>query len=147
MNDRHRTRARRAAIRELITGRPIATQEELRALLAARGHAVTQATLSRDLAQLGARKPAGGAYELAGAPAPRGPEAWAALVTAIDENGALVVARTSSGAASLVASAIDRARLPQVLGTIAGDDTIFIAPARGTSVPRLAQKLRELIAR
>ncbi|HSN30104.1 MAG TPA: hypothetical protein VLT45_27645, partial [Kofleriaceae bacterium] len=59
---------RRQAIRALIASRPIATQEELRELLAARGHAVTQATLSRDLAQLGARRatqPGGGtSYEL-----------------------------------------------------------------------------------
>jgi transcriptional regulator of arginine metabolism len=136
-----RSAARRALICELIAGRAIATQEELRALLATRGHDVTQATLSRDLTQIGARKPAGGAYELAD----RQPSAWSVLVTAIDDNGALVVARTTSGAASLVASAIDRAHLPEVLGTIAGDDTIFIAPARTTSPSRLARRLRDLV--
>ena len=145
MTERSRTRARRAAIRELIGSRAIATQEELRALLAARGHAVTQATLSRDLAQLGAKKPASGAYELADAP--RGADTWTALVTSIDENGALVVARTAAGAAPLVASAIDRARLAEVLGTIAGDDTIFVAPARHIAPARLARRLRELVAR
>ena len=137
------TRTRRAAIREMISSRPIATQEDLRALLAARGYAVTQATLSRDLQQLGARKPAGGAYELpeaAGAPT-----AWPALVTSIEDNGALVVTRTAPGAAAVVANAIDRARMPEILGTIAGDDTIFIAPARNVPPARLARRLRDLV--
>jgi transcriptional regulator of arginine metabolism len=137
------TRTRRTAIGELIASRPIATQEDLRALLAARGYAVTQATLSRDLQQLGARKPAGGAYELPDAPG--APASWPALVTSIEDNGALVVTRTTPGAAAVVANAIDRARMPEVLGTIAGDDTIFIAPARNVAPARLARRLRDLV--
>jgi transcriptional regulator of arginine metabolism len=99
----------------------------------AEGFEVTQATLSRDLARLGARRlssPEGGtAYEL-GPEDPR--DALAALrglVSAVSSNGALVVVRTQPGLAPAVARAIDLARLPDVLGTLAGDDTIFIAPA------------------
>ena len=51
----------------------------------------------------------------------------------IDDNGTLVVIHTTPGAAQVVASALDRARLPEVLGTIAGDDAIFVAPARGVT--------------
>ena len=142
------TRARRAEIRRLIASRPIATQEELRALLGARGHAVTQATLSRDLAYLGARRgPRSGggvAYELADA-LPAVPLLHD-LVRAIDDNGTLVVVHTAPGAAQVVAGTLDRAHVPEVLGTIAGDDAIFVAPARGVAAGRLARRLRELVA-
>ena len=91
------TRARRDEIRALIASRPVATQEDLRELLAARGHAVTQATLSRDLAQLGARRaahPGGGtAYELPLDGTPRAP-LLRDLVRAVDDNGSLVVRQT-----------------------------------------------------
>ena len=142
------SRSRRAAIRQLIASRPVATQEELRSLLADRGHEVTQATLSRDLAQLGARRaaqPGGGThYELPDAP--RAVPLLADLVQTIDDNGTLVVVHTSSGAAQVVAGTLDRARLTEVLGTIAGDDAIFIAPARGVSTTKVIRKLRELLA-
>ena len=144
------TKQRRAEIRELIASRahPIGTQQELRALLVERGYAVTQATLSRDLAQLGARRvpvPDGGtSYELPDAPHT---PLFGDLVRAIDDNGALVIVHTTPGAAQIVASTLDRARLPEVLGTIAGDDTIFLAPARSISTARVIRKLRELIAR
>jgi transcriptional regulator of arginine metabolism len=137
------TRARRAEIRALIGSRPVATQEELRELLAAKGHAVTQATLSRDLAKLGARRAAGGAYELPDA-TPRVP-LLSDLVRQVDDNGSLVVIHTTAGAAQVVASTFDRARLPEALGTIAGDDTIFVAPTRGVTTARLARRLRELV--
>ena len=144
------TRTRRTEIRSLIASRPVATQEELRALLAGRGHDVTQATLSRDLAQLGARRvaqPGGGTqYELPDAP-PRAVPLLGDLVRTIDDNGTLVVVHTTPGAAQVVASALDRARVPEVLGTIAGDDAIFIAPARGISTSRVIRRLRELVAR
>lgn len=144
------TRERRGEIRALITSRQVATQEELRSLLADRGHDVTQATLSRDLANLGARRaaqPGGGTYyELPDTLRPSTP-LLADLVRTIDDNGTLVVVHTSSGAAQVVAGLLDRARMPEVLGTIAGDDAIFIAPARGISTARVIKKLRELVAR
>jgi transcriptional regulator of arginine metabolism len=137
--------ARDAAIRDLIASHRVATQDELRTRLADRGHVLDQSAISRALARLGARRvrqPDGVlAYELPDAPR----EAWIWLVTQIEDNGSLVVARTTTGAAQVVASAIDRARLPEVLGTIAGDDTIFLAPARGVSTNRLARRLRDLV--
>jgi transcriptional regulator of arginine metabolism len=142
--------ARRVAIRQLIRTRWVGTQEELREALREKGFEVTQATLSRDLARLRARKtslPEGGsAYELEGFQAPEEPEElarFAEMVTGVDENGSLVVVLTLVGAASAVALALDRARLPEVLGTIAGDDTIFIAPARKTSTAALAKRLKK----
>lgn len=139
-------RGRRAKIRELIAGRAIATQGELRALLAGCGYDVTQATLSRDLAQLGARRagqPGGGtAYELPDAvPALRLPD----LIQSIDDNGTVVVIHTAPGAAQAVASSLDRAKPADILGTIAGDDAIFIAPVRGVQTARLTRRVRELV--
>jgi transcriptional regulator of arginine metabolism len=143
------TRTRRDEIRAIIASRSVATQEELRELLAARGHAVTQATLSRDLAQLGARRaaqPEGGtSYELPLDGAPRTP-LLRDLVRTVDDNGSLVVIRTTAGAAQVVASTFDRAHLPEALGTIAGDDTIFVAPARGVTTAKLARRLRDVLS-
>ena len=132
---------RRDLIRELIASRSIETQSDLRVLLHSRGCAVTQATLSRDLATLGARRTARG-YELDDRATPL----LAELVRSIDDNGSLVVVHTAPGAASAVALAIDRARLPEVLGTIAGDDAIFLAPRRDAGTGRVVRRLRELVA-
>jgi len=137
------TRERRSTIRELIAARPVATQEELRALLAGRGHTVTQATLSRDLAHLGAHRTTHG-YELPDAAAP---PVLPDLIRSIDDNGTLVVIHTAPGAAQVVASALDRAKPAEILGTIAGDDAIFVAPARGVAAAKLVKRVRELVSR
>ena len=148
-NARQEAAERRAVIRELIQSRSIATQEELRELIGGRGHDVTQATLSRDLAQIGARRaaqPGGGThYELGDTV--RSPLLLVDLVRTIDDNGTLVVVHTAPGAAQVVAGVLDRAKVPEVLGTIAGDDAIFVAPARGVTTSRVIKKLRELVAR
>jgi transcriptional regulator of arginine metabolism len=142
---------RREEIRRLIRARPIGTQEELGELLRKSGHQVTQATLSRDLARIGARRatrPDGGAtYELAEDSLPAAFESFRAVRELIDwvmDNGTLVVVRTRPGAASAVARVIDLARLPEAAGSIAGDDTIFVAPTRGSRSAALCRKLDRL---
>jgi transcriptional regulator of arginine metabolism len=152
MRNDHDTR--RAAIRELIRSRLVGTQEELRQLLASRGYEVTQATLSRDLARLGARRVSlregGTAYEVEEVRVPGGSEllvGYRELVISVAETDAMVIVHTLPGAASAVALAVDRARLPHVAGTIAGDDTIFIAPARGVGPGRIARQLKSLWAK
>jgi transcriptional regulator of arginine metabolism len=148
-------RARHQAIRKLIRERMIGTQDDLVRLLAAEGFQVTQATLSRDLAQLRATRiprpeeEGGPFYEL------HEPEEVPAdfarlrelgvLVRGIGDNEALVVVRTMPGAAPAVALAVDEARLGECLGTIAGDDTIFVTPRRGTTTRRLTRRLQELL--
>jgi transcriptional regulator of arginine metabolism len=147
----HGTRGRRLLIRQLLAERRVATQGALRALLGRAGHHVTQGTLSRDLAAIGARRaplPGGGmAYELPTGPSTPAPadelRAAFALVTRLRDNGSLVVLNARAGAASAVALALDQARLPEMLGSIAGDDTVFVAPAQGTSAARLRQRLEE----
>ena len=146
--EEHGTRARRAVIRQLLSERRVATQGALRALLGRAGYHVTQGTLSRDLAALGARRaplPGGGmAYELpAPSSAPWAAETVGGLVTRVRDNGWLVVVNARPGAASAVALALDQARLPEVLGSIAGDDTVFVAPSPGTLAARLRQRLDE----
>jgi len=153
MREEQTTEGRREAIRRLIRGRKVATQEDLRSLLAGQGFEVTQATLSRDLARLGARRaPAtegGTVYELpleGGATTPSGLlEALDPLVRGVRDNGALVVVHTTPGAAPAVALALDQARLPEVLGTIAGDDTVFVAPMQAASASRLTRVLQGLL--
>jgi transcriptional regulator of arginine metabolism len=146
--------ARQEAIRRIIRTRAVSTQEELGQLLAREGFDVTQATLSRDLARLGAMRvslPGGGTvYGLEDAPPPSGEARLLELgdmLLTVDANELLVVLHTRPGSAPVVAAAIDQARLPECLGTIAGDDTIFVAPARGRSAPTLSRKLKALFGK
>jgi transcriptional regulator of arginine metabolism len=124
--------SRHAAILELVTAQDVTSQEELRALLADRGILTTQATLSRDIRELGLTKARGGVYRLA-APDPQPPAPEAAFARAIDEYlrgheivQQLLVLKTDAGQAQPLAVALDRSRLPEVVGTIAGDDTILV---------------------
>lgn len=139
---------RQAAIRQILAGRPVQTQDELRRLLRARGFSATQATLSRDLARLRIRRghgSAGAYYELPGDDARPDPFAGVrGMVTAVADNGQLVVVRTVPSSAPAVARALDEARLPTVLGTVAGDDTVFVAPAQVREVGSLVKRLRSL---
>jgi len=156
MTDSTDTRARRAAIVELIRTRHVATQAELRELLSARGFDVTQATLSRDLGKLHARRaslPDGGtAYELEGFAARNGAEpaqlaAMADLVIGVRDGAAMVVVHTRPGVAAAIATLLDQARLDSVIGTIAGDDTIFVVPERKVSAKALAKRLEQMFLR
>ena len=104
---------------------------------------------SRALARLGARRvsrPEGGTvYELDGAAERNGLGALRGLVQEISANASLVVVRTHPGSAPAIARAIDLGEVPEVLGTIAGDDTIFVAPAPEIRPRRLAARLAEIL--
>jgi transcriptional regulator of arginine metabolism len=145
--------ARHDRIAALIRGTAVRSQTELADLLAGDGIQVTQATLSRDLEELRAVK-VRGAYlipednEPALRPAEQAParllRLLRELLTGVDHSGNLVVLRTPPGAAQFLASAIDRSGLPDVVGTIAGDDTILVVAREGTADSagaRLAAKL------
>ena len=153
--------ARHARIVSLIRDRGVRSQSELGDLLAAEGLSTTQATLSRDLEELGAVKVRGtdgsaAVYlipEDGQAPlrlAEQAPERLKRLLrellTGADASGNLVVLRTPPGAAQFLASAFDRSGLPDVVGTIAGDDTILVVarepePPGGSVGAALAAKL------
>ena len=125
---------RQSVLLELIDREPLHSQELLRRRLHQRGFEATQATISRDIAELGLVKRSGdGAYQRPGAEAPNPETALAALERAaneflrrIDRVQQLVVVRTGRAQAQAFAEALDRAALPEVVGTIAGDDTILI---------------------
>jgi len=139
---------RRLAVARILRGGGISTQEGLLAALRREGFRATQATLSRDLARLGARRvarPGGGtAYEMAAGPGGDGTAALAGLVRSVAANGSMVVVRTHPGSAPAVARAIDLVRLPALLGTLAGDDTIFAAPAHEAGARSLAAEIAAL---
>jgi transcriptional regulator of arginine metabolism len=139
---------RRETVARLVRERRIATQEELLDALRDAGFEATQATLSRDLARLGARRvsgPGGGTrYELAPEERRDGLDAVGRLVASVACNGSMVVVRTHPGSAPAVARAVDLAHLGDILGTIAGDDTVFIAPAHERRARTLADRVRRL---
>jgi transcriptional regulator of arginine metabolism len=139
---------RRDAVGRIIRARRIATQEELLLAVQRAGFRATQATLSRDLARLAARRvsrPEGSFYELPETAPEDELAALRGLVSAVEANHSLVVIRTHPGSAPAIARAIDLARLAEVLGTIAGDDTIFVAPAGTVRPRRLAARLAEVL--
>lgn len=147
---------RLAAIRDLIDREPIRSQEQLRRRLAARGFAVTQATLSRDIKEIGlAKRSSDGAYQPAGGEAPieripamtqlsRAATEYLASAEPVQQ---LVVLRTGAGQAQLLGVALDRARMPGVVGTIAGDDTILVIARDGRHAQAVAKKLNGLSGR
>jgi transcriptional regulator of arginine metabolism len=138
---------RRDAIREILSGRPVANQGELLRRLGARGIRASQATLSRDMAMLGVRRavgPDGPRYLVDGNGGALPLEPVRRLVDGVESNGALVIVRTKSSAAATVARALDEAGLTEVMGTLAGDDTVFVAPRRAGGGHRVAGKLRVL---
>lgn len=113
---------RQKKLLRLIQAKPVGTQEELRALLERSGVPATQSSVSRDLEELGVVKHHG-RYTI-----PRANGAGARGLLSLDLSGDnLVVARTEPGLASAVAVEIDAAAIPEIVGTIAGEDTIFIA--------------------
>jgi transcriptional regulator of arginine metabolism len=151
--------ARQAAITELLGSRPVASQTQLGQLLFDKGVQVTQATLSRDLEELGAyktRTPQGTVYAVPpeGQPRPGTAEAVDArlgrlleeLCVSAEAAGPVVVVRTPPGGAHLLGAALDRAGLPDVAGTIAGDDTVLLV-TRAPATPvagALAERLLRL---
>ena len=124
---------RQSVILEAIQRQPVRSQEQLRRLVRAAGFDATQATLSRDVRELGLVKGgADGAYQAPGVVGSNGTAAKSILtravaeyLTRVDRVEQLVVLRTGPGQAQLLGVAIDGARLPEVVGTIAGDDTIL----------------------
>ena len=142
--------ARHEAILEAIRTRRVTSQGQLCELLEGAGFAVTQATVSRDIRELRLAKVPGAegiaAYTL--------PEEWEStpplqnllptLYASAEGTGNLLVLRTMTGGAQAVALAIDWEEWPEVLGTIAGDDTILIICREAQQVPEVQQRIKEI---
>jgi len=145
---------RQRAIRDLVEQRPVRTQQELAAALRERGFRTTQATISRDVAELGLVKAGRGGTHAYAIPQrlreaeTSGEERIRALIhdlpVEIREAGTLLVMRTLPGSAHPLAAAVDRARWPEVVGTIAGDDTVFLAFADKGGLGRVRRRLEQL---
>lgn len=140
---------RRQAIASLISSEEIASQDDLARRLADGGLKATQATISRDLDALGAVKVKRGGQLAYALPDDSGSD-WAdGRLTAIlaewvvgaEVAGNLIVLRARPGSAHIVGAAIDQAQLPEVAGTIAGDDTLFIAVSDGHDAAAVSRGL------
>ncbi len=143
--------ARQRRIAALVRRRPITSQSELAELLRAQGETVTQATLSRDLEELGAfkaRLPNGTvSYRLPDEPPPDGERLRrmiAEFVTGFDASGPLVVLRTPPGCAQPVARAIDTSNVKDIIATVAGDDTVLVVCREGVAGRTVARRLEAL---
>ncbi len=142
-------RDRLEALRDLLRQGELSSQDELRERLEKLDYVCTQSTVSRDLRKLGAVK----AIDVDGRTVYRLPEeepvaiaavanALSEMVRELDHNASMIVVRTSPGSASLVARHLDQTRPGGILGTIAGDDTIFIAPSARRSIPATLKEIR-----
>lgn len=142
---------RQAILLEVIDREPVHSQEALRKRLHQRGFDATQATISRDIADLGLVKRAGdGAYQRPGVEAANPETALVALERAaaeflrrVERVQQLVVIRTGRGQAQALAEAMDRAQLPEAVGTIAGDDTILVIGRGARGAAALVKKLKD----
>jgi len=152
---RTRAAARRMQLRRLIAQSAISGQDELVRLLGRHGHRVTQTTVSRDLAALGIEKVSGKNGETIYAlPARGGAENHEAAALArmlrafaleIDRAQNLVVIKTPPGSANPIATALDDNPPAEVLGTVAGDDTLLVVTRSDSGATKLVRKLQKLL--
>lgn len=144
---------RQSAILELVEADAITSQEQLRERLLARGIAATQATLSRDIRDLGLIKRAvDGAYRRAPAALAEVEDPIQVFRTAVTDYlqrheavEQLLVLKTEVGQAQPLALAVDRANLPEIVGTIGGDDTILVICRTPAAAAALSQKLNDIL--
>src|SRR5262245_23232616 len=139
----HRTElsCRHREILEIISSKPVATQQDLAAQLSRRGFAVTQSSISRDIVKLGLTKLDGHYVAPEDAVTVGGP------VTEIDTAGDhIIVVKTEVGLAQPAALTIDRAKIGEIVGTVAGDDTILIAVKNGAAQRLAMKKIVKLFA-
>ena len=143
---------RQNALLDVIAKHAVATQAELKDRLRGRGIEADQATLSRDIRELGLVKASedGAHYRYAPVEAVAPPvhlkasAILARLVRTIDSSGNLLVVKTDPGEASPVGLALDRMGWPEVVGTVAGDDTLLVVIRQGTPARKLAKRILQL---
>lgn len=144
--DHSHSAERRAALRRIVREGAVGRQEDLVRLLRAEGHEVTQSSVSRDLRELGVAK-RGDRYVLPegiGAASDDFAAVAGFVLSARQAGPTLTVIKTTTGAAQSVAIVLDRAAWPEVVGTISGDDTIFIATEDGAGQRRVIAHLRDV---
>ena len=143
---------RQKALLDVIAKHAVATQSEIKELLKARGIEADQATLSRDIKELGLVKTSEDGthyrYSPLEAVSPsvhmKASAILARLVRKVDCSGNLLVVKTDPGEASPVGLALDRMGWPEVVGTVAGDDTLLVVAREGTPARKLAKRIMDL---
>lgn len=141
--DHQQQEQRRASIATLLEEHQIRTQSDLVARLRTLGHHVTQSSISRDLTEMRVTKGSNG-YELASGEIRGGGTEGFAFVRRLTAAGTnLLVINTAIGAAQRVALELDRSGWPEIIGTISGDDTIFVATAGATATRRLISRIQQ----
>ncbi|MGZ8283993.1 MAG: arginine repressor [Allosphingosinicella sp.] len=152
MTDARTRRLRTLA--DLLRSGTLASQEEATERLRALGFAATQATVSRDLEPLGAVQVKKGGILSYALPGQIGESDWSAdrlerILTewalSAEAAGQMIVIKTPPGSAHLVASAIDHAQLPEIAGTVSGDDTLFLAVRDGVAIPALVRRIERMM--
>ena len=144
---------RHAMILKLIASENIDTQEELARLLSAQGFTVTQATVSRDIKELRLIKvlTGDGHYKYATVEKAetdlqeRFIRLFSNCVVSITSSGNLIVLKTMAGSAAVAAEAIDSLKWPEIAGSIAGDNTIFVAVREGKNVAELIKRFQKIM--
>jgi transcriptional regulator of arginine metabolism len=147
---------RHSAIRDVVASRPVRTQHELVAALRERGLRATQATVSRDIREMGLIKAGPIGAQVYALPAlsedarqggeQRLRQLLGAMPVDVRVAGLLLVIRAVPGSAHAIAAALDRVRWPEVAGSLAGDDTLFVAFADAEGLERVRGRLRDIIA-
>ncbi len=141
------------ALAELIRSGMLSSQEEVTAKLKAAGFPVTQATVSRDLESLGAVKLKRGGVLAYALPDQLAAGDWSTgrlerlmgeFVLSAESAGPLIILKTPPGSAHLVAAALDQAQMPEVAGTVSGDDTMFVAARDGADVAALLRRFARM---
>jgi transcriptional regulator of arginine metabolism len=145
---------RQRAILALIAARPVHSQDELAALLEQQGYEVTQATVSRDVKELGLLKvplKGGGGGTFKYVEPTVGPSfssrlhrMVSELVVGVKSSVNIIVLQTHPGSAMMLASAIDSAEWPEVIGTIGGDDTVLVIIGNPQDTPRIMQRFEDM---
>lgn len=141
-------KARQGRILEIVRKHRVGSQEELSALLQKESIDVTQSTLSRDIRELGLVK-VRGSYQVSGEVSVAPPNemlrrAFEQFVIRTGVSGNMVMIRTSPGNAHSIGVVLDAAQWPEVLGTVAGDDTVFVLLRNSNLGKRLLERIREL---
>lgn len=142
---------RHLAIKELLATRTITSQEDLKRELGLRGQDVTQATLSRDMKELGVSRISRGGVSAYAMPAEPGSSALRPIIGAevvgIDNNESLIVVRTIPGAAHTVGEFIDLQKNADIIGTVAGDNTLLVIPASAKKTDSVLAFLKDQLFR
>jgi transcriptional regulator of arginine metabolism len=146
LTDHHQSDRRNAIVR-LLSGGNVHKQQDLVRLLRKDGYEATQSSISRDLREIGVSK-AGGRYVLPAQDVVRANGKFNSLAQFVHQvrraGPCMTVVKTSTGAAQSVAVAIDKAQWPEVVGTLSGDDTIFIATGNARAQAGIVSRLREM---